>query len=198
MITRLIWTIWTPMSSVPKKADKLNLSLLSVTCAVLVQYLSCHCTFCTVLPVVVCNTLHSSCGTLTICVLDVGFIHCFVPYMSVSFPLSWYTNSQLLDMNEYELYEYQTGNGQVPFWMRNGQADNWFHWRVICWLSVCNFEHAQNSRLLISSFHPLLLNITISKRGPRATFNSHSMNDKTISMAAFLFLCKLILWWLDW
>ena len=27
MITRLIWTIWTPMSSVPKKADKLNLSL---------------------------------------------------------------------------------------------------------------------------------------------------------------------------
>ena len=28
MITQLIWTIWTPMSSVPKKADKLNLSLL--------------------------------------------------------------------------------------------------------------------------------------------------------------------------
>ena len=27
MITRLIWTIWTPMASVPKKADKLNLSL---------------------------------------------------------------------------------------------------------------------------------------------------------------------------
>ena len=27
MITRLIWTIWTPMSSVPEKADKLNLSL---------------------------------------------------------------------------------------------------------------------------------------------------------------------------
>ena len=27
MITLLIWTIWTPMSSVPKKADKLNLSL---------------------------------------------------------------------------------------------------------------------------------------------------------------------------
>ena len=27
MITRLIWTIWTPMSSVPQKADKLNLSL---------------------------------------------------------------------------------------------------------------------------------------------------------------------------
>ena len=27
MITRLIWTIWTLMSSVPKKADKLNLSL---------------------------------------------------------------------------------------------------------------------------------------------------------------------------
>ena len=27
MITQLIWTIWTPMSSVPKKADKLNLSL---------------------------------------------------------------------------------------------------------------------------------------------------------------------------
>ena len=26
MITRLIWTIWTLMSSVPKKADKLNLS----------------------------------------------------------------------------------------------------------------------------------------------------------------------------
>ena len=28
MITRLIWTTWTPMSSVPKKADQLNLSLL--------------------------------------------------------------------------------------------------------------------------------------------------------------------------
>ena len=27
MVTRLIWTIWTPMSPVPKKADKLNLSL---------------------------------------------------------------------------------------------------------------------------------------------------------------------------
>ena len=27
MITRIIWTIWTPMSSVPQKADKLNLSL---------------------------------------------------------------------------------------------------------------------------------------------------------------------------
>ena len=27
MITRLIWTIWTPMASVPKKANKLNLSL---------------------------------------------------------------------------------------------------------------------------------------------------------------------------
>ena len=27
MITWLIWTIWTPMSSVPKNADKLNLSL---------------------------------------------------------------------------------------------------------------------------------------------------------------------------
>ena len=27
MITRLIWTIWTPMSSVPQKADKLSLSL---------------------------------------------------------------------------------------------------------------------------------------------------------------------------
>ena len=27
MITRLIWTIWTPLSSVPKKANKLNLSL---------------------------------------------------------------------------------------------------------------------------------------------------------------------------
>ena len=27
MITRLIWTIWTPVSSVPKKADKFNLSL---------------------------------------------------------------------------------------------------------------------------------------------------------------------------
>ena len=27
MITQLIWTIWTPMSSVPKEADKLNLSL---------------------------------------------------------------------------------------------------------------------------------------------------------------------------
>ena len=27
MITRLIWTIWTPMSSVLKRADKLNLSL---------------------------------------------------------------------------------------------------------------------------------------------------------------------------
>ena len=27
MIKRLIWTICTPMSSVPKKADKLNLSL---------------------------------------------------------------------------------------------------------------------------------------------------------------------------
>ena len=27
MITRLMWTIWTPMSSVLKKADKLNLSL---------------------------------------------------------------------------------------------------------------------------------------------------------------------------
>ena len=27
MITRLVWTIWTPMFSVPKKADKLNLSL---------------------------------------------------------------------------------------------------------------------------------------------------------------------------
>ena len=26
MIKRLIWTIWTPMSSVLKKADKLNLS----------------------------------------------------------------------------------------------------------------------------------------------------------------------------
>ena len=33
MIKRLIWTIWTPMSSVLKKADKLNLSLsLSFTC----------------------------------------------------------------------------------------------------------------------------------------------------------------------
>ena len=33
MITWLIWTIWNPMSSVPKKADKLNLSLsLSLTC----------------------------------------------------------------------------------------------------------------------------------------------------------------------
>ena len=30
MIKRLIWTIWTPMSSVLKKADKLNLSHLSV------------------------------------------------------------------------------------------------------------------------------------------------------------------------
>ena len=29
MIKRLIWTIWTPMSSVLKKADKLNLSLSS-------------------------------------------------------------------------------------------------------------------------------------------------------------------------
>ena len=28
MITRLIWTIWTPMSSVPKEADKLNLPLI--------------------------------------------------------------------------------------------------------------------------------------------------------------------------
>ena len=28
MITRLIWTIWTPMSSVPKKVDKHNLCLL--------------------------------------------------------------------------------------------------------------------------------------------------------------------------
>ena len=27
MIKRLIWTIWTPVSSVLKKADKLNLSL---------------------------------------------------------------------------------------------------------------------------------------------------------------------------
>ena len=27
MQVRLIWTIWTPISSVPKKADKLNLSL---------------------------------------------------------------------------------------------------------------------------------------------------------------------------
>ena len=27
MIKRFIWTIWTPMSSVLKKADKLNLSL---------------------------------------------------------------------------------------------------------------------------------------------------------------------------
>ena len=26
LITRLIWTIWTPMSSVPQKANKLNLS----------------------------------------------------------------------------------------------------------------------------------------------------------------------------
>ena len=33
MIKRLIWTIWTPMSSVLKKADKLNLSLsLSLFC----------------------------------------------------------------------------------------------------------------------------------------------------------------------
>ena len=30
MMTRLIWTIWTPMSSVPKKADKFNLSLATV------------------------------------------------------------------------------------------------------------------------------------------------------------------------
>ena len=35
MIKRLIWTIWTPMSSVLKKADKLNLSLsLSLEIAV--------------------------------------------------------------------------------------------------------------------------------------------------------------------
>ena len=33
MITRLIWTIWTPMSSVPKKADKLNLSLSLMQCS---------------------------------------------------------------------------------------------------------------------------------------------------------------------
>ena len=31
MIKRLIWTIWTPMSSVLKKADKLNLSLSLLT-----------------------------------------------------------------------------------------------------------------------------------------------------------------------
>ena len=30
MITQLIWTIWTLMSSVPQKADKLNLSLFSL------------------------------------------------------------------------------------------------------------------------------------------------------------------------
>ena len=36
MITQLIWTIWTLMSSVPKKADKLNLSLslLTFSCCV--------------------------------------------------------------------------------------------------------------------------------------------------------------------
>ena len=36
MITRLIWTIWTPVSSVPKKADKLNLSL-SLSLSLLVK-----------------------------------------------------------------------------------------------------------------------------------------------------------------
>ena len=44
MITRLIWTIWTPMSSVPKKADKLNLSLKNyeLTHWVLVMLTSWH------------------------------------------------------------------------------------------------------------------------------------------------------------
>ena len=39
MITWLIWTIWTSMSSVPKKADKLNLSLSLVdgTTLIIVQ-----------------------------------------------------------------------------------------------------------------------------------------------------------------
>ena len=34
MITRLIWSIWTPMSSVPKKSDKLNLSLSLALCKI--------------------------------------------------------------------------------------------------------------------------------------------------------------------
>ena len=38
MITRLIWTIWTPMLSVPQKADKLNLSL-SIFCKFLMRQL---------------------------------------------------------------------------------------------------------------------------------------------------------------
>ena len=37
LIKRLIWTIWTPMSSVLKKADKLNLSL-SLSCSQLSIY----------------------------------------------------------------------------------------------------------------------------------------------------------------
>ena len=32
MIKRLLWTIWTLVSSVPKKADKLNLSLSPTSC----------------------------------------------------------------------------------------------------------------------------------------------------------------------
>ena len=40
MIKLLIWTIWTLMSSVLKKADKLNLSLSLVACSVLSHYLS--------------------------------------------------------------------------------------------------------------------------------------------------------------
>ena len=43
MIKRLIWTIWTPMSSVLKKADKLNLSLSLLHLKFFVIVLTCSC-----------------------------------------------------------------------------------------------------------------------------------------------------------
>ena len=44
MITQLIWTIWIPMSSIPQKADKLNLSLSGYT-GIRIMLMICHLTF---------------------------------------------------------------------------------------------------------------------------------------------------------
>ena len=81
-----------------------------------------------------------------ICAVNVHFLRCFVCYMSVSYPTSWYTNGRPPDMNRHEPHEYQTSKGQTLKKTRIGNGQ-WVDspQRVIRWLSVHNVEHAQNS-----------------------------------------------------
>ena len=133
--------------------DLVLYTLVSILYPVVIRYLSGTC----IVLILLSYVLYSLTGShplLTpllvrysygISAVDVRFNRCFVRYMSVNYPSSWYTNGRLPDLNctstEQVMDKYQTNKTD---WEQttSGQPSESYPLVV---LSDHNFEHTQNS-----------------------------------------------------